>query len=284
MGHDRGGRAGRPCLASPTPTIKMRRQPHPTTSPPRPSRRSRSGRTTGCTSAPSASAHASFTCSASHGFNRCPIAFTNPRAQLINPVRLSTSCARARTTARSICACSPRCRIGTAGRRSSGSCAHCVLRGRCIRVRRHGQPGDQTVIISHELPLDQAPEAYRNFDNWDDGWTKVVLHPEAAVTTTVGATTPAAGLCRGRVGGFRRVVRRASSPRAKRTMRRVDRLASSALRWCTRWRVPELRQCRRRDPRMIDGAGGGRGAVAEPTVTVLDVLTHCGAVTGVPVA
>jgi glutathione-independent formaldehyde dehydrogenase len=32
-------------------------------------------------------------------------------------------------------------------------------------------------IVSHELPLDQAPEAYDKFDRREDGWTKVVLHP-----------------------------------------------------------------------------------------------------------
>jgi len=35
-------------------------------------------------------------------------------------------------------------------------------------------------IVSHELPLDQAPEAYEHFDNRDPGWTKVVLHPEVS--------------------------------------------------------------------------------------------------------
>ncbi len=30
-------------------------------------------------------------------------------------------------------------------------------------------------IVSHELPLAQAPEAYVNFDQRKDGWTKVVL-------------------------------------------------------------------------------------------------------------
>jgi len=34
-------------------------------------------------------------------------------------------------------------------------------------------------IVSHELPLDEAPEAYRHFDARDDGWTKVVLKPAA---------------------------------------------------------------------------------------------------------
>ena len=31
--------------------------------------------------------------------------------------------------------------------------------------------------MSHELPLERAPEAYEHFDKRDDGWTKVVLHP-----------------------------------------------------------------------------------------------------------
>jgi glutathione-independent formaldehyde dehydrogenase len=32
-------------------------------------------------------------------------------------------------------------------------------------------------IISHELPLEQAPEGYKNFDERKDGWTKVILKP-----------------------------------------------------------------------------------------------------------
>jgi len=32
-------------------------------------------------------------------------------------------------------------------------------------------------IVSHELPLDQAPEGYEKFDSREDGWTKVLLHP-----------------------------------------------------------------------------------------------------------
>lgn len=34
-------------------------------------------------------------------------------------------------------------------------------------------------IVSHQLPLDQAPQAYQHFDARDDGWTKVVLKPAA---------------------------------------------------------------------------------------------------------
>ena len=32
-------------------------------------------------------------------------------------------------------------------------------------------------IVSHELPLSEAADAYRRFDAREDGWTKVLLHP-----------------------------------------------------------------------------------------------------------
>ena len=32
-------------------------------------------------------------------------------------------------------------------------------------------------IVSHNLSLDEAPDAYKNFDERNDGWTKVILHP-----------------------------------------------------------------------------------------------------------
>jgi threonine dehydrogenase-like Zn-dependent dehydrogenase len=34
-----------------------------------------------------------------------------------------------------------------------------------------------SMIVSHELSLDEAPDAYRHFDDRDHGWTKVLLHP-----------------------------------------------------------------------------------------------------------
>lgn len=34
-------------------------------------------------------------------------------------------------------------------------------------------------IISHELPLGEAPAGYKHFDKRDEGWTKVVLKPAA---------------------------------------------------------------------------------------------------------
>ncbi|MFF5563820.1 glutathione-independent formaldehyde dehydrogenase [Streptomyces sp. NPDC012623] len=33
-------------------------------------------------------------------------------------------------------------------------------------------------IVSHELPLAEAPAGYRHFDAREDGWTKVLLHPD----------------------------------------------------------------------------------------------------------
>ncbi len=37
-----------------------------------------------------------------------------------------------------------------------------------------------SLIVSHELPLEEAPDAYKHFDARDTGWTKVVLKPGAA--------------------------------------------------------------------------------------------------------
>jgi glutathione-independent formaldehyde dehydrogenase len=34
-------------------------------------------------------------------------------------------------------------------------------------------------VVSHELPLDEAPGAYKKFDQRVDGYTKVILKPEA---------------------------------------------------------------------------------------------------------
>lgn len=39
---------------------------------------------------------------------------------------------------------------------------------------------DASFLVSHELPLDKAPDAYKHFDSRDKGWTKVVLKPAAA--------------------------------------------------------------------------------------------------------
>ncbi len=36
-----------------------------------------------------------------------------------------------------------------------------------------------SLVVSHELPLDRAPDAYARFDGREDGLTKVLLHPAA---------------------------------------------------------------------------------------------------------
>ena len=44
----------------------------------------------------------------------------------------------------------------------------------------HEGKATPSFIISHELALDEAPDAYNSFDDREDGWTKVVLKPEKA--------------------------------------------------------------------------------------------------------
>jgi threonine dehydrogenase-like Zn-dependent dehydrogenase len=51
---------------------------------------------------------------------------------------------------------------------------------RRLRNLIHHGKANPGFIISHELPLSEAPTAYKHFDNRDEGWTKVVLHPQAA--------------------------------------------------------------------------------------------------------
>ena len=41
----------------------------------------------------------------------------------------------------------------------------------------HRDRAKPSFVVSHELPLDRGAEAYRHFDDRDDGWTKVVLKP-----------------------------------------------------------------------------------------------------------
>jgi glutathione-independent formaldehyde dehydrogenase len=47
---------------------------------------------------------------------------------------------------------------------------------RDLIVAGRATPGD---IVSHELPLEEAPTGYDQFDKRVDGWTKVLLHPAA---------------------------------------------------------------------------------------------------------
>lgn len=44
-------------------------------------------------------------------------------------------------------------------------------------------------IVSQHLPLDQAPNAYKNFDERDSTWTKVILNPGGSPGTVVETVT-----------------------------------------------------------------------------------------------
>ncbi|MGN6446692.1 glutathione-independent formaldehyde dehydrogenase [Amnibacterium sp.] len=48
---------------------------------------------------------------------------------------------------------------------------------RQLRNLIHRDKLNPGIIVSHELSLDEAPEGYRHFDEREDGWTKVLLHP-----------------------------------------------------------------------------------------------------------
>jgi len=46
-----------------------------------------------------------------------------------------------------------------------------------LRDLIHAGRAKPSFIVSHELKLEQAPDAYQHFDQRDHGWTKVILHP-----------------------------------------------------------------------------------------------------------
>jgi glutathione-independent formaldehyde dehydrogenase len=50
---------------------------------------------------------------------------------------------------------------------------------RHLRDLIHLGKAKPSFLVSHELPLDRAPEGYQHFDARDQGWTKVVLAPAA---------------------------------------------------------------------------------------------------------
>lgn len=51
---------------------------------------------------------------------------------------------------------------------------------RYLRDLIHEGRAKPSWIVSHDLPLQRAPEAYDQFDKREDGWTKVVLKPAMA--------------------------------------------------------------------------------------------------------
>jgi glutathione-independent formaldehyde dehydrogenase len=60
----------------------------------------------------------------------------------------------------------------------TGQC-HVKAYNRQLRDLIHAGRAKPSFIVSHQLALDQAPEAYKHFDARDNGWTKVVLKPAA---------------------------------------------------------------------------------------------------------
>ena len=50
---------------------------------------------------------------------------------------------------------------------------------RALRDLVAGGKAKPSFVVSHEIPLDEAPTAYENFDKREDGWTKVTMHPSA---------------------------------------------------------------------------------------------------------
>ncbi len=50
---------------------------------------------------------------------------------------------------------------------------------RRLRDLIHEDRAKPSFLVSHEVPLEDAPDAYRHFDARENGWTKVVLHPAA---------------------------------------------------------------------------------------------------------
>ena len=63
------------------------------------------------------------------------------------------------------------------GQRIGTGKANVKAYNRYLRDLIHAGRAKPSWIVSHELPLDEAPESYRHFDERDNGWTKVILHP-----------------------------------------------------------------------------------------------------------
>ena len=66
--------------------------------------------------------------------------------------------------------------IRGAGAKAPEIAAAYVRQLRDLIVAGRAEPGK---IVSHELPLEEAPHGYDQFDKRVDGWTKVLLHPAA---------------------------------------------------------------------------------------------------------
>ena len=63
------------------------------------------------------------------------------------------------------------------GQRIGTGQANVKAYNRRLRNLIHQGRAKPSFIVSHQLPLDAAPEAYEHFDRREEGWTKVVLKP-----------------------------------------------------------------------------------------------------------
>lgn len=66
------------------------------------------------------------------------------------------------------------------GQRMGTGQANVKAYNRYLRNLIHEDRAKPSWIVSHELALDEAPDAYQHFDERDSGWTKVILHPDGA--------------------------------------------------------------------------------------------------------
>ena len=79
------------------------------------------------------------------------------------------------------------------GQRIATGQANVKAYNRYLRDLIHADRAKPSWIVSHELTLDEAPSAYKHFDERDTGWTKVILHPaEAQKRTSATRKRPAA--------------------------------------------------------------------------------------------
>ena len=61
----------------------------------------------------------------------------------------------------------------------TGQCNVKAYNRRLMDLIHHGK-ANPSLIVSHDISLEEAPAAYKHFDERDKGWTKVIMHPMAA--------------------------------------------------------------------------------------------------------
>ena len=66
------------------------------------------------------------------------------------------------------------------GQRIGTGQANVKTYNRHLRNLIHKDRAKPAWIVSHELALDEAPDAYNHFSSRDKGWTKVILHPNGS--------------------------------------------------------------------------------------------------------